>query len=739
MRTLLYFTIGFSAACGLCAYTEELHYILPGIFAVLVFCALAGRNRKWISRVLAGAVGCAAGFGWFFLYNAQYLQEAAALDGVSRWAEIRISDYSYDTAYGMAFDGVLILEDKPYQLRVYTDKEEDITPGDYAYGEFRFRVTTPGGEQESTYHQGKGIFLLAYQTGEIRIEHYAPTRRDIPALLRQKLREIISDVFSQKCSPFATALLIGDTAELDYKTDTDLKISGIRHVAAVSGLHVSILFALISTVSLRNRWITALLGFPILFCFAAVAGFTPSVCRACIMSGLMLLAMLVNREYDGITALSFAVLILLLGNPLAVTSVSLQLSVSSVAGIYLFDPAIRKWLLSKFPEKKEGKIRTKLKNWFTASVSISLSTMILTVPLSAWYFGTVSLIGPLTNLLTLWIISGIFYGIMAVCAVSMLFPAGSVVLAKFVSMLIRYVLGMAEILADIPMAAVFTDSPYIMAWLILVYCLLIVFRAGQKRSAYELAGYGILGLCIALLISWTEPMLTDLRFSVLDVGQGQCLLLQAEGKTFLIDCGGDSDTKAADTAAEALLSQGISGLDGMILTHLDRDHAGGAANFLSRIETDLVILPPVPIDIPSFTEGKVIYADRDLQLVFGDTKIQIFAPTFPGNSNEMSLCILLDTKNCDILVTGDRSAFGERSLLRNADIPDVDVLVAGHHGSKNATCEELLSAVQPEIVCISAGRDNPYGHPAPQTLSRLAQHGCSVYRTDLQGTITIRR
>ena len=126
-------------------------------------------------------------------------------------------------------------------------------------------------------------------------------------------------------------------------------------------------------------------------------------------------------------------------------------------------------------------------------------------------------------------------------------------------------------------------------------------------------------------------------------------------------------------------------------------------------------------------------------MTLGTAKIQIFTPRFPGNSNEMSLCILFDTENCDILITGDRTGFGERSLLRHAQIPDVDILVAGHHGAKNSTCEELLDAVTPEIVCISVSQDNSYGHPSADTIERLQQRGCTIYRTDRHGTITIRR
>lgn len=233
-------------------------------------------------------------------------------------------------------------------------------------------------------------------------------------------------------------------------------------------------------------------------------------------------------------------------------------------------------------------------------------------------------------------------------------------------------------------------------------------------------------------------MMDDVRFAVLDVGQGQCLLLQSEGKTYMVDCGGSSDSAAADAAAETLLSQGISDLDALILTHFDRDHVGGAENLLSRIDTRVLILPPVHSD-RSLPAEEILYGAENLVLTSGNTIIRIFSSQIPGNGNENSLCVLFDTENCDILVTGDRDGFGERMLLRNAAIPDVDVLVAGHHGSKNATCEELLAAACPEIVCISAGRNNSFGHPAPELLQRLDNFGCSVYRTDLQGDIIIRR
>ena len=145
--------------------------------------------------------------------------------------------------------------------------------------------------------------------------HTDASWRDIPARLRHRIQAILQTCIPQDAAPFARALLLGDTTGLSYGVDTSLKISGIRHVAAVSGLHVSILFALLTAVTFRKRFLTALVGFR-RYCFLRR---TPSVSRSCIMCGLMLAALLLNKEYDGPAALAFAAVVMLIGNPLVIT------------------------------------------------------------------------------------------------------------------------------------------------------------------------------------------------------------------------------------------------------------------------------------------------------------------------------------------------------------------------------------------------------------------------------------
>ena len=744
MRKLMWFTIGFALSCGICTYLLPREWILPAITATLLLQAAAlVAMQKWkYFRVCAMlCFGCAIGFAWFLLFGSRYLAVPLALDATEAQLTVTATDYSYETDYGVAVYGTIVVEGKTYQVRAYLDEMEPLSPGEQVTALFRCRATLSDSAQGGTYHPGYGIFLLLYQRSDaVLTEPETIPKLAFAAQLRKNIQEILSAVMPEDTVAFAKALLLGDTSELSYDTDTALKISGIRHVVAVSGLHISILFSLVSMITFRKRYLTLLIGLPVLGLFAAVAGFTPSVVRACIMCCLMLLASAVNKEYDGPTALSFAALVMLACNPLAISSVSLQLSIASVAGIFLFREKIHNWMLPAFGDIRKNKWKKRLASWFCTSVSISLSAMTFTTPLCAVYFGMVSLVGIVTNLLTLWIISFIFYGLMAVCGFSLISGTVAVFTGRIVAALIRYVLKVAQIMAAAPLAAIYTESIYAVLWLVFVYLLLGVFLLQKKKQPGVLICCGCIGLCLCLILSWAEPRMDDVRLTVLDVGQGQSILLQTEGRTFLIDCGGDQEDETADLIAGTLLSQGIDHLDGILLTHYDYDHAGALACLLTRMEADLLILPDT-VDALSYPrpEGNVCYIDDTIEITVGNGKITVYGPIYSGSSNENSLCILFESEKCDILITGDRSDFGERMLMRKAELPDVDLLIAGHHGSRNSTSEELLRAVTPETVIISAGEGNRYGHPHQELLDRLAQFGCTVYRTDLSGTILYRR
>lgn len=747
MRRLMWLAIGFAAACALCVYILPVSILLWVGVPLVVFgaiglflpCNTYGKIAVFL------CLGLSIGFLWFWVFDAQYLAPARSLDGKTVEMTLEVTDYSFDSNYGITADGKAELEGRSYQIRMYLHQEEAVSPGTYITGVFELRYTAPGGKENATYHSGNGILLLAYEE-EIR-EKILPQEkayRYFASYMRQDLELLLERLFSGDIVPFAKALLLGDTADLDYETNTDLVVSGIRHVAAVSGLHVSILFAMVYFISGRRRGLTIFLGVPVLVLFMAISGFSPSIMRAAMMQILMLLALLFRKEYDPPTGLSFAVIVMLCINPLVITSVGFQLSVASVAGIFLFSGRISNWLLEKLRLGKSKKKEKRFLSKLISSVSISLGAMLTTTPLTAFYFGTVSIISPVTNLLCLPMVTIFFCGIIASCVLGVIWMPLGTAAAWVISWVARLILGVAHVLASLPLAAVYTQSIYIIAWLVLCYLLLTVFLICKQKRPVILGSCAAISLCLALLASWAEPLMDDYRLTALDVGQGQCVLLQSGGRTYMVDCGGSYDDDAADVAAATLLSQGITRLDGLILTHYDADHAGGAVELLKRVSTEVLILPEGEDD-KGFEEklldgfaGEVIRGDEDLQITWGDSEITVFASKYFGNSNESSLCVLFHEEECDILISGDRGVLGEIILLHGADIPELDVLVVGHHGSSGSTGEELLAATKPKQAVISVGVNNPYRHPSAATLGRLEAYGCRVRRTDLEGTIIIR-
>ncbi len=744
MRKLVWFSLGFGLACAIGTY------FAPGLWALIIaagfLLAYGGlsflRKRHW-GFAAAGLVclGLAVGSCWFCGYDGIYLQPARLADGTTGQITLRATDFPVETNYGVSIDGKTALGGKTYSCRLYlTDPEEIPEPGMEITVTAALRLTTDGGHEDPTYHRTDGIFLLAYgRDGATLIpgEENFSTRT---ARFRQSVNDLLQTIFPADTLGFARALLLGDKSGLSYTQRNAMSLTGISHVAAVSGMHLSIAFAFVSLITMKRRFLSALVGIPAAFLFAAVAGFSPSVCRAAVMLTLSLLARLLGRDYDGPTALAFGGIVLLGLNPTTIASISFQLSVAAVAGIFCFTAPILKLIRQKLPEKK-GWARGVSK--LAAMVSVTLGATAFTAPLGAVHFGVISLVAPISNLLTLWAVSLAFYGIMfAALAAWVWLPLGQA-LAWAVSWLLRYVLGVTTVLSRFPLAAVYPASNvYVVAWVVFALVLLAAFLLFRYQAKATFILSLVCSLLLAVILPCLEPLTERFRVTVLDVGQGQSVILQSGGRVFLVDCGGSAGEGAGETAAQALLTQGITGIDGVILTHYDTDHTSGLEHFLSRIQVEALYLPLIPAEPDCIRFGglakRLYYVTEDLSLTWGDGSLKLFAPLTDTNSNDGSLAILFSVGTYDTLVTGDMATGMEEKLLATHSLPDIELLVAGHHGSKHSTGETLLAAVRPELLAISVGR-NSYGHPAQEVLQRAATWGCTVWRTDEAGTLIFRK
>ncbi len=745
MRKLMLFTIGFTISCAIGVYlVSGMWLVLLGGLALTTLIVLLFVKTESSRKAVCILLGAVIGLIWLWGFDSLYLANARNMDGQAAELHITVSEYSVPSKGSVSAEGKVKVNGRTYNIRFHIYDSVSLSPGDTVTGEFTLTYTGIGTEN-ATYYSGKGLFLVAYPKGNgYTIEQSANTAMYFAPILRQKILNLMDSLFHADTRPFCKALLLGETSELPYETAQSLRDSGIYHIVAVSGMHVSILFALIYMLCGKQRVLTAIIGIPLLFAFAAVAGFSPSVTRASVMQAIMILSLLVNKEYDPPTALATAVLGILAVNPLSITSVSLQLSVGCMVGIFLFSSRIYQYLFEKVkPEKSKRKsLKARLMRWAIGSISVTLGAMSLTTPLCAIYFGSVSLAGIVANLLLLWLVSLIFYGVIAACVLGALWLPLGTAIGWVIYWLVKIVFCVTEVISNMPLSSLYTNSIYVITWLIFAYLLLVVFFKSKKKHPGVLVCCLLVGLAATIACSWLEHRTDDYRITAVDVGQGQCIILQKKNQCYVVDCGGDSGSEAANRTVQLLKSQGVFRIDGLILTHFDEDHAGGAVKLLSRIPADKLYLPVIGEENDILTEltasygNKIAWVEEIVTLESDD--LTIIPALQAQDDNESSLCVLFQPENCDILITGDRSFEGEKELLENVDLPDLEILVAGHHGSKTSTSLELLNKTRPEVVIISVGADNRYGHPTWETLERLNLFGCAVYRTDLKGTVTFR-
>lgn len=754
VRKLVCFALPFSLAVLLAVAVLPGSFLLP-VGIVCIALGLLGSIIKRENGLRLGLIcfGLASGLLWTAGYQVRTLIPAAELDGASGVFTVQVTDWPRDTRYGIAVNATLKEGGYPLGLVLYGEaKYGSLRPGDTVTGEMRLKLAHTIGGEESDYYYTKRIFLSANARGELDIRRAeGRSLRFWPVMWREALREQVMTCFPVDVAPLVTGLVMGDKSGLDTAVYTAFQRTGVSHVIAVSGLHVSFLAGFMLRIFGKNRRRTAFCTIAAVLLFAGIAGYTPSVLRAAFLQTMVLLAPLLGRQDDKATSLSAALMLILLPNPYAIVGVGLQLSFAAVAGIYCFTgPLFRRWTAHR-PQKPRGinYLSDKACRFVLASLSTTLGALVFTTPLTAFHFGTLSLIAPLTNLLVLSAVSLTFAGGLGVSLLGLVHRQLAVFLGHVFALPGRYVLWVVGGLNRFSQASVPLENIYIKGWLLLVYVVillaLILRRREPIRPIVPVCAC-LCGLCAALVCGAAEGRMFRLSVSVLDVGQGQSVAFTSRGNTVLVDCGGSKSRSAGDIAADYLQSSGYDRLDLLILTHFHTDHAGGVRELLERMEVGMLMVPDVEQDDPIRQEILALAEEKGTQIALltentdvtlGETSLRVYRPLGDGGANEEGLTVLCTLDDFDTLITGDMNTAVEKRLIKYGDLPDIELLVAGHHGSKYATSSQLLEEVTPEYVAVSVGY-NSYGHPAPETLERLFVAGCNIYRTDWMGNVTFR-
>ena len=753
MRKLCWFALPCSGGIFLCVYFFPEAFFLPlgGLCLLFTFFSLFFRGKIRL-RIALAASGLAFSFLWTGCYQLLIRAPARSLiTDVPCDYILEATAYPKETSRGASLSATIRTIGCPAaKIQLYAGEEAlSLHPGDRFTCRLRLSPSDSLRGEAVDFYEARGIYLIGYtQDSLVLLERAsAVPLRYLPQYTARLLKDSLLRVFPADVSGFFVALTTGDKSALPPGMYSAFQRSGISHVIAVSGLHMGVIAGLLAFLLGKRSRLSVLLGISFMFFFAALAGNTPSALRAAFMSSLLLIAPLVGREPDKATTLSAALLLVLLPCPYTAASASLQLSFGAVAGIYLITQTLGSQWLEAIP-KWDGPVSGLLRKaliFLAGSLSVTVGALLFTTPQAALCFHTVSLVGPFTNLLTLWAVSGAFLGGLASALLGLAFPPLGVALGWLTAWLGRWIIFVARSIAQLPFASISLLSGYLLLWFILAYGILLLWLAGRRYIRPAIPAAALLLSLGAALFTVLWPSYTGaLTVTALDVGQGSSTLFYSKGHSVLVDCGGNSSDDPGDIAADYLQALGSSHLDALILTHYHTDHACGVPELLSRLDVSLLILPDVTpeeplrreiIDLAKQSGCKVWLLSDDSHFSFGNADLSIYAPLGDGGANEEGLSLVCTVGDFDVLITGDMNDVVERRIVRYKSLPDIELLVVGHHGSPNSTSEEILLAATPETAVISSGY-NSYGHPSPEALERLGAAGCDIYLTDQMGTVT---
>ena len=650
----------------------------------------------------------------------------------------------------------------------------------------------PGQFDSRSYYACQGIYLTLWEYDR-RILSEGRGLREYFTVLRENTVRRQSEIMSPESASVLSSMILGDRSLLDENTRLDFQLSGVIHILCISGLHITLLgvaafrlcLLLLSRMRPRGaRRLSAALAGSLILWYGIFTGGSISTLRALLMFGVYLGAILLKRSYDTLSALSLSAILLLLSHPGYLFYADFLLSFSAVLGSAVLQPLLGRRLKPLF-QKLSGRKRfhpLSVLSYLIRQTVSWLSITLIMLPLSAWYFYEIPLLGLPANLLLLPFVSFILEGgIIGTAAGMICRPAGAALLLP-VDFCLRLFSLLTGYIRRLPGSTLICGQPTVLQ-IFLYYLLLLCFCLGisdrkkvfllpaKIRKNTSLSGTRPVSVIRHLRISLLPLFAACILFlrpqapfslTMLDVGQGDALVLrQGYGSVFLCD-GGSSDVKNVGTRRllPYLKQQGIRRIECVFLSHGDADHLCGIEELLESIVQKKTSLRIRTVSMPFWMKddaaGKrlcrlaaaagteVIWSSAGDYLVsaspiFAKNKlsIEILHPSpksdaQEGNAGSMVLSVTYG--DFSALLTGDLEAEGENEIL--PALSHYDYLKAAHHGSRYSTSRAFLSAVSPSVVTVSAPKKSKYGHPHRETLGRIRRENADCFITKDCGAIT---
>ncbi len=562
--------------------------------------------------------------------------------------------------------------------------------------------------------------------------------------IRRKLLSSVKKILPKPYSDLLSGILFGKAAaSVPEEIREQFKKTGTVHILVVSGMHLSILIGTILVILKSFRlplWISVVIASVFNLLYVLAAGSGASVIRAGIMAQAAMLGQVFERDRDFLTALSLAALILLIINPLSLFQIGFQLSFTATISLVYLAPLIA----DKIP----------LQKFWASLISISIAPMLMTAPIILYNFNQISFVTVFANFMIIpWIGYLVILGFAGALLGVFFLPLGQI-LGGSLFLMLKVLHGIVAFFSSLPFAYMFFSSPHfllIVLYYLAIGLLIYRFRIGKL-------------VCVVVLILFVfsaafAPASQLLEMTVLDVGQGDAIFIQTPtGKRVLID--GSESFKRSDMGKKIIIPflhrRGINKLDLVVLTHPHDDHVGGLPSVLAGIKVDMVLDSGQVHASRKYIEFLELVKKKNIKYIVARAGqiinlgprvlAQVLSPSEPlieeSALNNNSVVLRLVYQDVSFLLMGDSEREAEERILCGEPFHGMavrsNILKVGHHGSSSSSSAEFLEMISPQVAVISCGKDNKFRHPHKSVLERLESRGIKVYRTDINGAVTIK-
>ena len=596
--------------------------------------------------------------------------------------------------------------------------------------------------------------------------------------VRGPIRKFLTNNLSPLDQAVYRALILGEMQGISNDIREPFNITGLGHVLSVSGLHIGLVAAvsffvfkfLLSlsyslTLRIDIRKIAALITCLCVFAYTFIAGFQVSAKRSMIMAITYMLSLVIGREKDSWSTLSLAAIIVLTLDPNDLYNISFQLSFIAIAGIFWLSPEIYKFIKTSFNDPGRGSLLSRVYIYFSSLLVITFSAVIISLPVTTYYFHRISVIAVPINLIVdpilgLWILP---IGLLSTIFLPLSTSFSSLII-KTGSYGLDCMMNIIQFWSHFSWASFWTVTPDPFE-IGLCYVMIFFFIFGLKNRTWAKKGLLLILVISAIDISYwiyETRFNPNLRVTFIDVGQGNSALIQFPGnKRLLLDAGGyasgNFDTGKMVVAPFLFYSK-IHRIDYIVLSHPHPDHLNGLNFIAEHFDPKEFWYNGQNVSTPEFIELINTIRTNNTKILFPDdlsggieiagVKVQAFHPIIINESgdidtskedsgtNNNSLVLKITYKGISFLFPGDIQAEGEETVVSNAgaDLKS-DILLVPHHGSRYSSTIPFLQAVRPEISVISCGKGNSFRFPNAETIKRLQETGSKIIRIDESGAV----